>query len=367
MRRSLAATAALALLLTALFGGVARADTSFGGNPQGTPAPVSCGQIVQGAPSCTFFWYGNATSAGDIVPFGPTGGTGNLTSVTLPALTKPGQMQVDVLTSTAYINSSGKAEAACCSVKEISPAFTVPANQVSTVPLNLAVSSTPNAYHPGETQKSDFVALSVLDGTSSVPVRETGAEHEFVRASFPAISATTETIREFPEGFGIEMMASFTYGPPAALPVAPLPTPAPVTTPAPPAPAPAPAGPPSPLTGLALAKHPLSADKADRVAVLGKATNPPTTGTTQTLVGVLPAAHHRGAHASAAPKPVVLGRGKTVVPTGKSAPITVTLTAAARRALKTGAKLKATEKVVATGPGGTKTSTLALVLGPHGK
>jgi hypothetical protein len=290
--------------------------------------------------------------------------------VTLPALAQPGQMQVDVLTSTAFIGPEGKPEAACCSVKEISPAFTVPANQVTTVPLNLAVSSTPNVYHPGETQKSDYVALSVLDGASSVPVRETGAEREFVRVAFPAISATTETIREFPEGFGIEMMASFTYGPPAALPVTPLPLPTPNPTPAPvaPAPAPAPAGPPSPLTGVALAKHPLSANKTGRTVVLGKATNPPTTGTTQTLVGVLPVAHHRrGAHAAAAAKPVVLGRGKTVVPTGKSAPITITLTAAARRALKAGANLKATEKVVATGSGGTKTSTLAVQLAPHGK
>jgi hypothetical protein len=361
MRRTLS-VAALALLVTALFGGVANADTTFGGNPQGTVTPTSCGQIVTNAPSCTFFWWGNATSAGDIVPFGPTGGTGNLTSVTLPAMAHPGQMQVDVLTSTAFINSSGKAETACCSVKEISAAFTVPANQVATVPLNLAVSSTPNVEHPGETQKSDFVAVSVLDGTSSLPLRETGAQHEFVRAAFPAISATTEQIREFPEGFGIEMMASFTFGPPQALPVTPLPTPTPTPTPV--APAPAPAGPPSPLAGLALAKHSLSADKADRTVVLGKATNPPTTGTTQTLVGVLPATHHRGAHAAAAAKPVVLGRGKTVVPTGKSAPITIALTAAARQALKAGKKLKATEKIVATGSGGTKTTTLSVRLAP---
>jgi hypothetical protein len=362
MRRSLATAASLALL-TALFAGVARADTTFGGNPQGTPTPVSCGQIVSGAPSCTFFWYGNGTSAGDFVPFGPPGGTGVLKSVTLPALAHPGQIQVDVLTATAFINSAGKAESACCSVKEISSAFTVPANQVTTVPLNLAVSSTPNVYNPGETQKSDIIAVSVLDGTSSVPVRETGAEREYVRASFPAVSATTETIREFPEGFGIEMMASFTYGPPQALPVAPLPTPAPTV----PAPAPAaPPAPPTPLTGLALAKHPLSADKTGRTVVLGKATNPPTTGTTQTLTGIIPTSHRHAAHAAAKAKPVVLGRGKTVVPTGKSAPLTVTLTAAARRALKAGAKLKATEKVVATGPGGTETSTLKVQLGPHG-
>jgi hypothetical protein len=53
MRRSLAITAALALLLAAAFAGVARADTTFGGNPLGTPTPVSCGQIVRSAPSCT--------------------------------------------------------------------------------------------------------------------------------------------------------------------------------------------------------------------------------------------------------------------------------------------------------------------------
>ena len=96
---------------------------------------------------------------------------GTVTSVTLPAMPHPGQMEVDVLTSTAIINNSREAEAACCSVKEVSAPFTVPANQVTTVPLNLPVSSTPNIYNPGETQKSDIVAISVLDGTSTFPLR----------------------------------------------------------------------------------------------------------------------------------------------------------------------------------------------------
>jgi hypothetical protein len=361
MKRSLASAAALALLLAALFAGVARADTTFGGNPQGTASSINCDEGVAGSPSCTFFWYGNGSNAGDFVPFGPPGGTGNLTSVTLPAMAHPGQMQVDVLTATAFINSSGKAESACCSVKEISPAFTVPANQVATVPLNLAVSSTPNVYSPGETQKSDIIAISVLDGTSSLPLRVTHAEREFVRYAFPAISATTEQIREFPEASGLEVMASYTYGPPAPLPVTPLPTPAP--TPAAPAPAPT----PSPLDGVALAKHTLSANKTGRTVVLGKATNPPTTGTTQTITGLLPRAHARGAHAAAAAKPIVLGRGKTVVAAGKSAPITITLTKAVRKALAAGAKLTATEKVVATGTGGTKTSSATVHLGPRSR
>jgi hypothetical protein len=354
MKRTLATALLLALSLTALFAGVANADTTFGGNPQGTASEINCAGGVAGATSCTFFWFGNSSNAGDIVPFGPTGGTGILKSVTLPAMAHPGQMQVDVVTSTAFINSAGKAEAACCSVKEISPAFSVPANQVATVPLNLAVSSTPNVYSPGETQKSDMIAISVLDGTSSLPLRVTGVEREFVRYAFPAISATTEQIREFPQASGLEVMASYTYGPPAALPVAP------------PAPAPAPAPVPSPLAGVALAKHTLSANKTGRVVVLGKATNPPTTGTTQTLTGILPRAHGRGAHAAAA-KPVVLGRGKTVVAGGKSAPITITLTKATRKALAAGAKLTATEKVVATGTGGTKTTTATVHLAPRSK
>jgi hypothetical protein len=360
MRRTLATATLLALFLTAIFAGVAHADTTFGGNPQGTASEINCEGGVAGATSCTFFWFGNSSNAGDIVPFGPTGGTGILKSVTLPAMAHPGQMQVDVVTSTAFINSAGEAEAACCSVKELSPAFTVPANQVSTVPLNLAVSSTPNVYSPGETQKSDMVAISVLDGTSSLPLRVTGVEREFVRYAFPAISATTEQIREFPQASGLEVMASYTYGPPAAPPVAPLPTPAP-------APAPAPAPTPSPLAGVALAKHTLAANKTGRTVVLGKATNPPTTGTVQTLTGLLPRAHGRGARAAAAAKPVVLGRGKTVVPAGKSAPISITLTKAARKALAAGAKLTATEKVVATGTGGTKTSTATVNLAPRSK
>jgi hypothetical protein len=364
MKRTLAASLALALGLTALFGGVARADTTFGGTPTGTVSNITCADgtpdgRAQGSPSCTWYWFGNGSAnSGDYVPFGPPGGTGTVTSVTLPAMAHPGQMQVDVLTTTAFINSSGEAEAACCSVKAISPAFTVPANQVATVPLDLPVSSTPNISQPGETQKSDIVALSVLDGTSTYPLRYTGLEKDFDRVSFPAITSTTSEIRQLPEAYEVEVMASYTLGPPAAPPVTPPPAPAP------PAPAPAP---PSPLAGLALAKHPLSAGKTGRTVVLGKATNPPTTGTIQTLTGILPAGHHRGARAAAAAKPVVLGRGKTVVPAGKSAPITVTLTAAARQALKSGRKLKATEKVVASGSAGTKTSTLSIQLTPRGK
>ncbi len=359
MKRSLTATLVLSLALTALFSGVAHADTTFGGNPQGTVTPGSCGELVSGAPSCSFIWYGNGSSAGDLVPFGPTGGTAILSSVTLPAMPKPGQMQVVVLTATAFINQEGEAESACCSVKELSPAFTVPANQVATVPLDLPVASTPNVYHPGETQKSDIIGISVLDGTSSLPLRFTGTEREYIRYSFPAISAPTQEIREYTQGNRIEVMASYTFGPPPALPVAGPTTPLP-------APAPAPAGPPSPLAGVALAKHTLSANKTGRTVVLGKATNPPTTGTTQTLTGLLPRAHGRGAHAAAA-KPVVLGHGKTVVAAGKSAPIAITLTKAARKALAGGAKLTATEKVVATGSGGTRTSTATVHLAPHSK
>ena len=58
---------------------------------------------------------------------------------------------------------------------------------------------------------------------------------------------------------------------------------------------------------------------------LGKATNPPTTGTVQTITGLLPTGHRgrHGAAAASAAKPVVLGSGKTTVPAGKSAPIVV--------------------------------------------
>jgi hypothetical protein len=367
MRRILATAIPLALTLTALFAGVARADTTFGGAPTGAVSNITCADgtpdgRAQGSPSCTWYWFGTgAANSGDYVPFGPPGGTGTITSVTLPAMPHPGQMQVDVLTSTAIINQSREAEAACCSVKAISAAFTVPANQVTTVPLDLPVSSTPNIYQPGETQKSDIVAISVLDGTSTFPLRYTGVEKDFDRVAFPAITTTTSQILPLPEAYEVEVMASYTLGPPQAVPVAPLPTP----TPTPAAPTPTPT--PSPLAGVALAKHTLGANKTGRTVVLGKATNPPTTGTVQTLTGLLPRAHRRRARAAAAAKPVVLGRGKTVVPAGKSAPISITLTAAARRALAAGAKLTATEKVVATGTGGTKTSTATVHLAPRSK
>jgi len=102
-----------------------------------------------------------------------------------------------------------------------------------------------------------------------------------------------------------------------------------------------------------------------KTAVLGKATNPPTEATTATLLGQLPAGgagKHGAAARAAAAKQTKLGGGKTKIASGKSAPIVVKLNAATRVALRRGAKVKATAKIVASGPGGTKTLTRSVTL-----
>jgi hypothetical protein len=357
---------AAALLVCAFFAiqaASASADTTFGGNPNGTVTPGGTCEAggppyFHGAPTCTWWW--GRVPAGDIVPIPVTGGSGVITSVTLPAMPNPGTMQVVVLTAAlAASNNPAMPDFICCQVKTLGPTFTVPANQVTTVPQSLAVSATreANLSNPGETSFGDIVAISTLTPGASIPVRYTGnsniaAGGDAGSAYFPAPTATSGEFTQATDPAGFEMMAQFTLG---------------ATPAAAPAPAPAPAGPPAPTpgpaakTGVKLGGTEFQPGGDGKTLGLGKATNPPTASTTQTLT--LPSA---GASAAGkGKKPVVLGSGKTTVPSGKSAPIKLKLNGKARTALAKRHKLKATLTVVATNSQGeSQTLTRSVTIKP---
>jgi hypothetical protein len=243
----------------------------------------------------------------------------------------------------------------------LGPTFTVPANQVTTVPQNLAVSATreANLSVPGETSFGDIVAISVLTPGASIPVRYTGntniaAGGDGGSAYFPAPTATSGEFTQATDPPGFEMMAQFALGA--------TPAPAPAPTPTAPTPGPAAKG------GVKLGGNTFTPGADGKTLALGKATNPPTASTTQTLTLPTGAGRALSARASATGKskvPVVLGKGKTTVPSGKSAPIKLTLNSKARAKLSHGHSLKATLTIVATNSQGeSQTVTKAITVKP---
>jgi hypothetical protein len=367
-RRALTAAAlvAPAFLVAAA---TASADTPFGGNPNGAVTPgVTCENSGQpyfvGTPTCTW-WWSHAGVGSDFAPLPVTGGTATITSVTLPAMPNPGTMQVVILTAAlSATNEPSKPQFICCQVKTLGPTFTVPANQVTTVPQSLAVSASKeaNLEHPGETSTGDIAAISVLTPGASLPLRYTGqtainspSAFEVDEVYFPAPTATSGEFRQGVDPAGFEVMVQYNLGTGAG--AAPAPAPAPVPTPGPAA-----------KGGVKLAGKAFQPGGDGKTLALGKATNPPTTTTAQTLT--LPAAAGRpgAARASAAgkpKKPVVLGKGKTTIPSGKSAPLKLTLNSKARAKLAKGHALKATLTIVATNAQGeAQTVTRAVTVKP---
>ena len=351
VRRRAALALALSLCALLAIAATANADTPFGGNPNGAVTPgFTCeagdgGMYFHGAPTCTW-WWSRPGAGSDFVPIPAEGGSGVITSVTLPAMPNPGTMQVVVLTAALSATyEPSRPQFICCQIKTLGPTFTVPANQVTTVPQSLAVSASKeaNLSNPGETSFGDIVAISTLTPGASIPVRYTGnsdiaAGGDAGSAYFPAPTATSGEFTQATDPAGFEMMAQFTLG---ATPAAP----APAGPPAPAAPTPGPAA----KGGVKLGGTTFEPGANGKTIGLGKASNPPTASTTQTLT--LPAA---GASAAGgkAKKPVVLGSGKTVVPSGRSAPIKLALNPKGRAALSRAHRLKATLTVVATNPQG---------------
>jgi hypothetical protein len=340
--------ASVAVLLAAA--PAARADTTFGSDPAQTVTPLSCseGAPIYGLPfpyegtagsqSCMWSWSNTAVGT-DIVPFPPTGGTGTVTSVTLPAMPNPGPMEVVVLTAALSAGSEpSHPDYVCCQVKQVGPQFTVPANQVTTVAQSLHVSATEEAdlSHPGETSFGDLVGVSVLSPTASLPVRYTGATElsnfDGAFGYYPAPGGANGEYNPPFNIYGFQLLARFTVafdtpggggeeagGEPAA-------------------------------GGVKLGKKVLRVGGDGRTLTLGKAANPPTAGTTQKLTALGGAR----ASASAAKKPVVYGSGTTTVPAGKTRALKLKLNSKARRLLSRHGKLKAKLTLVATNAKGEK-------------
>jgi uncharacterized membrane protein YgcG len=409
---------ALALTVLAVVGGpvtLAQASTTtFGGNPalaanakgpHGEPLTCSPDRpeadgpghfVAAGASSCAWWWTGG--TAGRDSPFGASGGSGTVTSVTLPAMAKPGPMKVVIFSARDYIPDERGAvpDFLCCEVAALSQEFTPPANQEFTEPVDLPISSQPIATQPGDASIQEIAGISMLSGTESMPVAELPSEPERIDNAdylyYPSPSgpgstctASCPSLGELPvTTVGYEMLAQFTLEPTSSSTgggstgggstgggstgggstgggsTTTTSTPPLVT----------PLTPPSPIGGLNLTSGSVGVPTSGKVIDLGTASNPPTASTTQTITGVLPVAHSSAVAASKKktakePKAVVLGSGSTTVTAGKTATIAIKLTSAASAALKSGKSLTGTEKITATGPTGlTATTTKTIVLKP---
>jgi hypothetical protein len=106
---------------------------------------------------------------------------------------------------------------------------------------------------------------------------------------------------------------------------------------------------PAPGAGLNLAG--VDPVLLQRPVTIGRATNPPTVRTQETLT-VPQGGGAADAKASAKSRTIVIARGSTTVPSGKTVKLVVQLTPAGKRLLRKRHHLKATLTVVATGASG---------------
>jgi hypothetical protein len=353
--RALMSAALLALAASAVAAAPAPADTAFGGDPsQPILAGANCSQNYQGYPgvgNSSCLWETTVVSGpgDDFAPLPVSGGSGTITSVTLPAMPNPGPMQAVVMTSALTTGTEpGRPDSACCQTKAISPTFTVPANTVTTVPLSLPVSSTPgnDPYKPGDTSFSDMLAISVLAPDKSLPLAYTSSNNVVNATAYPAPTAPSGEFRGYGYSTHLQLLARFTLGSGAAgggngTAV-------------------------SPAGGVKLSKT-IGVPAGAKKVTLGRATNPPTAATRQRLtatpraLGATTAAKKKKKKA----KRTTIGTGKTTVKSGKSASVRVTLSRKARRRLAHGHKVKCTLTVVATGTTGAKsTVTRSVTLKP---
>lgn len=358
---AVAALASFALLLAST--PAAHADTTFGSDPAQEVTPLSCTdgapiyieiydlfwsyEGTAGSPSCMWSWSNTAVGT-DIVPFPPTGGTGTVTSVTLPAMPNPGPMAVVVLTSALNAGSSpSHPDYVCCQVKQVGPTFTVPPNQVTTVAQSLHVSATEEAdlSVPGDTSFGDLVGVAVLSPGASLPVRYTGATDisnaDVAFAYYPAPGGANPEYKPPFNEYGFQLLARFTMAIDAREEEGEEGE-----------------GEGGPAGGVKLIGGPLRVAGNGKTVTLGKAANPPTARTTQTLTVPATArvarASARGKKAARKRKRVVLGRGRTRVASGKAAKLRLRLNGRGRARLKKKGRLKARLTVVAVNAAGEK-------------
>ena len=362
-RSIIATNLVLAFLLVAA---PARADVAFGGDPTrpvtpglscqlGAPSPFG----TPGSTSCMWSWNSLANGT-DLVPIPVTGGAGTITSVTMPAMPNPGPMQVVVLTAgLAATTIPSQPDSICCQVKAVGPVFTVPAGQVTTVPQNLRVSATEGSdlSRPGDTSFGDMMGISVLSPTASLPLLYTGnievnANYDGGSAYYPAPSGPRgEFIPPFNVA-GFQLLARFNFAPDGPAPAA-----GGGNAPAPGAAAPAPGA----NGGLRLLPGALRLGQDGRTLRLGQATNPPTARTVQTLTAANAARASATASAKKPKRQLVLGRGATRVPSGKTAPVALKLNGKGKARLRKAGRLRATLTVVSRGTDGRKQTTRRVV------
>jgi hypothetical protein len=234
--------------------------------------------------------------------------------------------------------NDGQPNRVCCSLQALGPVFTPQPNAVTTVNVNLPV-TIETLPGPDETRAAAFdqLALSVLDGTTPVPLFDTGVHGGatqpispvFNNAFFPAYSEPTVAPRASGGGSAvggyIVMMQGELVPAGGASPGAGGATPGATPGPGPgagPGAAPAPVAPAVPAPGLPVVAVPVRGDVAPVVVACG--------GSAECVGRVLLAARRPVAARARAARSVVYGQASFRIGAGKRAAVRVRLTAAGR-------------------------------------
>ena len=229
----------------------------------------------------------------------------------------PGPMAVVILTAALNATSNPSTpNSICCQVKQVGPTFTVPANRVTTVAQSLHVSATEEAdlNEPGDTSFADLVGVAVLSPSASLPIRYTGNVGNVSITNFDGAYAY------YPAPGGPQRRVRGTLRPGRVRAAGPLHAGARGRW----------GGGGGEGAGLRLIGEPLRVGGDGRTLALGRAANPPTARTVQTLTA--PAAGRAAASANKKKRKVVYGRGKTTIAAGKTAKLKLKLNSRGRAA-----------------------------------
>ncbi len=249
------------LLSLALLAAVASAQTTFGVNlDRPVASSVTCAvhpypgypYTTVGGPSCTWFTYGQEFTVTESTQV--PSGHGTITKVRVKEGADTGPMKITVLLRQGFA-MNGLATACCVGVAE-SQAFTPTANAITEVPVNFPVF---NGTNPATgVPEIDYLAITVLDESTSVPLSETAIDGTYQGTTFyPAVTLGQERLDGGLGNYGFIALinADWTETP---APPKPTPKPTPTTTTTTPTPPPPPPPKPEPVapknTGLPVIK-----------------------------------------------------------------------------------------------------------------
>lgn len=313
--------------------------------------------LASGQPDCTWFQSGVIGSVDYSDPrTGSVPADGVITNVAVRSGPNPAAIRIVIVRQIGGLAGGSSHTAGCCAfVSETPPAGTPPLQPAPNAVTNFPVAIPVERNVRGTSAVADFVGISAISGTGTLPLLDTGDNNTlsgytvgspdagFVYPRLGALEAPGGGTRNNESIPNVELLVQWTWQPLAA-PVVP---PAPVASPAP-----LPAAPPPSLVGRARlggAVAPVTAGQALVQLVCGQ---------DAACAGRL-ALLGRAAVASAKAEPVVYGRSSYSIGAGRKATVKVRLNRRGKALLRTRRQAKVDLRLL---PNGGKPVTLRLTL-----